>query len=329
MKANLNHSRSNSRSRDDVAALFRTPLLDLVFEAATVHRRFHDAHEVQRCTLLSVKTGGCPEDCSYCPQSVHYNSGVEETPLLPLGTVLEAARDARDRGATRFCMGAAWREVQPGPEFDRVVDMVRGVSALGIEVCCTLGMLTKEQAQRLKDAGLTAYNHNLDTSEEHYSQIIKTRSYEDRLATLEAVRDAGLHVCTGGIVGLGEREDDIVDLLYTLSSMDPHPESVPVNGLVRAEGTPLEHATPFDPLRLVRTVATARILMPRTRVRLAAGRTDLTPEAQALAFLAGANSIFYGDRLLTTPNPACDADELLLKKLGLAVEGAAEAPASS
>lgn len=316
------------RTLEQVAEIYNKPLLDLIFEAASVHRNYHSPRDVQRCTLLSIKTGGCPEDCSYCPQSAHYNSGVGDTPLLQVDSVLNAAREAHERGATRFCMGAAWREVTDGPDFDRVVDMVAGVSKLGMEVCCTLGMLTNDQARRLKLAGLTAYNHNLDTSEENYSNIIHTRTYADRLATLGAVREAGLQVCSGGIVGMGERADDIIQMLYTLSNLDPHPESVPVNGLVRAEGTPLQDRSAPDPLLLVRTVATARILMPATRVRLAAGRVDLTAEAQALAFLAGANSIFYGDRLLTTPNPGSDADELLLQKLGLADERAAHSHCS-
>lgn len=300
-----------------VAALYGRPLLDLVYEAATVHRANHDSHDVQRCTLLSVKTGGCPEDCSYCPQSAHYKSDVQETPMLSLEQVASAARDAKSHGATRFCMGAAWREVQDGPEFDHVLSMVREVAALDIEVCCTLGMLTKSQATRLKAAGLTAYNHNLDTSENNYNNIITTRDYEDRLATLAAVRAAGVQVCSGGIVGLGESDRDRIEFLHTLANLNPPPESVPINGLVRAPGTPLADMPPVDPFLFVRMVAVARILMPGSRIRLAAGRTDLSEEAQALAYLAGANSIFYGDRLLTTPNPGVDADIILLRKLGL------------
>ena len=304
-------------TRDDVARLYARPLLDLVFEAAAIHREHHDPRDVQRCTLLSVKTGGCPEDCGYCPQSAHYATGVDDQALLPVDEVLAAARRAKTDGATRFCMGAAWREVTDGPEFDRVLEMVRGVSKLGMEVCCTLGMLTASQAKRLGEAGLTAYNHNLDTSPEHYGSIISTRSYDDRIATLEAVREAGISVCCGGIVGLGEAESDRVGLLHALASLDPQPESVPINGLVRAEGTPLASQPDYDPLVLVRTVAAARVLMPRARVRLAAGRLALSREAQALAFLAGANSIFLGDRLLTTPNPGPTADEELLATLGM------------
>jgi biotin synthase len=295
----------------------------LVFDAAVVHREHHDPRDVQRCALLSVKTGGCPEDCAYCPQSAHYETAVEDVPLLTVEQTLASARDAKDRGATRFCMGAAWREVEDGAEFDRVVEMVREVGKLGMEVCCTLGMLTPPQARRLRDAGLTAYNHNLDTSEEHYESIISTRGYSDRLATIRAVRDAGIQVCCGGIVGLDESEEDRISLLHTLTNLDPQPESVPVNGLVRVAGTPLADRPAADPLVLVRTIAAARLLMPRARVRLAAGRMELTPEAQALAFLAGANSIFHGDRLLTTPNPGEDADEALLEKLGLGDRAAA------
>lgn len=313
-------------TRDQVKDLYRRPLLDLVFEAAAVHRRHHDPRDVQRCTLLSVKTGGCPEDCAYCPQSAHYSTAVEDSPLLALDQVVAAAREAQERGTTRFCMGAAWREVNEGPEFDRVLAMVREVGKLGMEVCCTLGMLTPDQARRLREAGLTAYNHNLDTSEAHYGAIVSTRTYADRLATLEAVRGAGIQVCCGGIVGLDEGEEDRIALLHALASLEPHPESVPINGLVRVPGTPLSDRPAADPLLLVRTVAAARILMPETRVRLAAGRTDLSPEAQALAFLAGANSIFYGDRLLTTPNPTEDRDEALLATLGLGDRRASTAP---
>lgn len=313
-------------SREEVIALLRRPLLDLVYEAAAVHRAHHDPTDVQRCTLLSVKTGGCPEDCSYCPQSAHYSTGVERQELMSVDEVAKAADRARQEGATRFCMGAAWREVTDGPEFDRVLEMVRAVAARGLEVCCTLGMLSSSQARRLAEAGLTAYNHNLDTSPEYYKEIISTRTYEDRLTTLEAVRDAGMQVCCGGIVGMGESLEDRAGMLHALASLEPHPESVPVNGLVRAEGTPLHGREPFDPLELVRTVAAARILMPTSRVRLAAGRLQLSPEAQALAYLAGANSIFYGERLLTTPNPEVNHDEVLLRKLGLGDRHCASEP---
>jgi biotin synthase len=267
--------------------------------------------------LLSIKTGGCPEDCGYCPQSAHYDTGVEREQLLGLETTLVAARRARDQGATRFCMGAAWRNVPKGEPFERVLEMVRGVRALGLEACCTLGMLTTEQAEALAQAGLNAYNHNLDTSPEFYGEIIHTRTYQERLDTLARVRRAGITVCCGGIIGMGEDRAARCGLLRELASLDPHPESVPVNMLVRAAGTPLAELPPADPLELVRTIATARILMPRAKVRLSAGRMALSDEAQALCFLAGANSIFLGDRLLTTPNPGTDADARLFERLGL------------
>jgi biotin synthase len=272
---------------------------------------------VQACTLLSVKTGGCPEDCAYCPQSARYPTGLERESLLEVDEVLEGARRAKAAGASRFCMGAAWRDAPKGPAFERVLEMVRGVAAEGLEVCVTLGMLDEEQARRLKDAGLTAYNHNLDTSEEYYDRIVTTRTYGDRLSTLARVRDAGITVCCGGIVGMGETSRGRCALLATLAGFDPHPESVPVNLLVRVPGTPLADAPDLDAFELVRTVATARILMPRSRVRLSAGRTSLAREAQALCFLAGANSIFLGERLLTTPNPTPDEDAALLRDLGL------------
>lgn len=312
--------RSRLRSdwtRAEVFALYRTSLPDLVFQAQTVHRRYHAPDEVQTCQLISIKTGGCPEDCAYCPQSAHYDVDVERHGLLDPNHVISVARDAAARGVTRFCMGAAWREAPEGAEFEKVLEMVRGVAATGIEVCCTLGMLTGEQALRLKEAGLTAYNHNLDTSPEFYGNIITTRVYEDRLRTLAAVRKAGLTVCCGGILGMGEREEDRVGLLHQLATLDPHPESVPINMLVRAEGTPLAAMPPLDPLEMVRAVATARILMPASRVRLAAGRKQLSPEAVTLCFLAGANSIFVGEKLLTTPNPDREEDERLLESLGM------------
>jgi biotin synthase len=304
--------------RSFALSLLRRPLLDLVFEAAAVHRRHHDASDVQRCALLSIKTGGCPEDCAYCPQSARYESPVDRSALLERDAVREAARRAREEGATRFCMGAAWRSVKDGPEFDRVLEMVGDVAELGMEVCCTLGMLSESQARRLKEAGLTAYNHNLDTSESFYASIVTTRTYEDRLQTLRRVRDAGISVCCGGILGMGESLEDRADLLATLAALDPPPESVPINGLVRVEGTPLADAPDLDPLDLVRTVAAARILMPRARIRLAAGRQALSPEAQALCFLAGANSVFFGEKLLTTPNPDVSEDADLFRRLGLA-----------
>jgi len=303
--------------RQEVEGIYRAALPELIFRAQTVHRQWHAPDRVQTCQLLSIKTGGCSEDCGYCPQSAHYDAGVERQGLLNPQHVIAVAREAADRGVTRFCMGAAWRQVPEGAEFERVLDMVRGVSALGLEVCCTLGMLNEGQAARLKDAGLTAYNHNLDTSPEFYGSIITTRVYDDRLKTLAAVRKAGITVCCGGILGMGERESDRIGLLHQLATLEPHPESVPINMLVRVEGTPLASMPALDPLEMVRAIATARILMPASRVRLAAGRKQLSPEAVTLCFLAGANSIFVGEKLLTTPNPGADEDEQLLQSLGL------------
>lgn len=302
---------------EEVEDLYSRPLLDLIHQAREIHCRYHDPSSVQRCTLLSIKTGGCPEDCAYCPQSSRYETGVEPEGLMPLEKVLEAARRARAAGASRFCMGAAWRDVREGPEFERVLEMVSGVAQEGMEVCVTLGMLTPRQALRLKQAGLTAYNHNLDTSPAYYPRIISTRTYEERLATLKNVHEADISVCCGGIVGMGESRRDRCDLLCVLANLEPHPESVPVNLLVRAPGTPLEGAADLDPFELVRTVATARLLMPKARVRMSAGRTSLSRETQALCFMAGANSIFFGDQLLTTPNPEIEADLDLLASLGL------------
>jgi len=304
-------------TRQEVEAIYRTALPELIFRAQTVHRQRHAPDRVQTCQLLSIKTGGCPEDCGYCPQSAHYDAGVEREGLLDPQHVIGVAREAVRRGVTRFCMGAAWRQAPEGAEFERVLQMVRGVSALGLEVCCTLGMLSDCQAARLKDAGLTAYNHNLDTSPEFYGSIITTRVYDDRLKTLAAVRNAGITVCCGGILGMGERESDRIGLLQQLATLQPHPESVPINMLVRVEGTPLASMPALDPLEMVRAIATARILMPSSRVRLAAGRKQLSPEAVTLCFLAGANSIFVGEKLLTTPNPGQDEDEQLLQSLGL------------
>jgi biotin synthase len=305
-------------TRVAVRDIYQRPLLDLVFDAQQVHRRFHDPALVQLCQLLSIKTGGCPEDCAYCPQSAHYSADVDHQDLLAVDHVEQTARKARDEGATRFCMGAAWREVRDGREFDAVLEMVRRVAALGMEVCCTLGMLTGEQARRLADAGLTAYNHNLDTSPEFYGEIITTRRYDDRLRTIAAVRQAGITVCCGGIVGMGESDEDRIGLLHQLASLEPHPESVPINMLVRVAGTPLANAQPVDPLTMVRMIATARLLMPLSRVRLSAGRRALSREAAALCFLAGANSIFVGEKLLTTPNPERNEDDQLFRDLGLA-----------
>ena len=285
--------------------------------AQLVHREHHPAGEVQLCSLLSVKTGGCPEDCAYCPQSSHYDTGLERERMMKTPEVLDAAARAKAAGATRFCMGAAWREVKDGPAFDEVVEMVRGVRALGMEACCTLGMLNESQAQRLAEAGLSAYNHNLDTSRSYYKSIISTRTYDDRLRTLANVRKAGITVCSGGIIGMGESLDDRCGMLMTLANLDPQPESVPVNALVPVEGTPLADQQPVDGLELVRMIATARILMPASRVRLSAGRMALSREAQVLCFLAGANSIFYGEKLLTTGNPDVSADQSLLRDAGL------------
>lgn len=301
----------------ELRALHDLPLTELVFRAQTVHREHHEANKVQRCTLLSIKTGACPEDCAYCPQSAHYDTAVSPEKLLPVDEVLEAAERAKAAGSTRFCMGAAWREVREGAQFDSVLDMVRGVRALGMEACCTLGMLTESQAQRLGEAGLTAYNHNLDTGPEYYGEIISTRTYEDRLRTLRHVRSAGITVCCGGIIGMGERIDDRLEMLTVLAAQRPQPESVPINALVAVEGTPLEDRPRVDGIEMVRMIATARIVLPTSKIRLSAGRLDMSDETQALCFLAGANSVFAGDKLLTTPNPGEDRDDALFEKLGL------------
>jgi len=313
-------------SLDEIGRIYRQPLLPLLEQAHAVHREHHPGGEVQLCHLLSIKTGGCPEDCAYCPQSARYATGVEAGKLLEEETVLAAAQQARAAGSTRFCMGAAWRQAKPGPEFDRVLGLVRGVADLGLEVCCTLGMLNAEQAEQLAAAGLTAYNHNLDTSPEFYGHVITTRTYEERLQTLEHVRRAGISVCCGGILGLGEGEGDRIGLLATLANLSPPPESVPINALVAVEGTPLALQPPVSAFEFVRAIATARIVMPHTKVRLSAGRLALSPEAQALCFYAGANSIFVGDKLLTTPNPGMDHDHALLRELGLVAEPAPRAP---
>jgi biotin synthase len=304
-------------SVEHVLALFERPLLDLVFEAREVHLRHHQNDAVQLCTLLSIKTGACPEDCAYCPQSARYDTGVEIERLMDVDAVLAEAAAAKAKGATRFCMGAAWREVKDGPAFDRVLGMVRGVKALGLEACCTLGMLTDSQARALHEAGLDAYNHNVDTSPTFYGKIITTRGYQQRLETLERVRRAGITVCSGGIIGMGESVADRAAMLQTLANLDPPPESVPINALVPVKGTPLAERPPIDPLEMVRCIAVARLLMPRAMVRLSAGRTALSREAQVLCLMAGANSIFYGERLLTTPNPEVTADDELLAELGL------------
>jgi len=307
----------NDWTFEEVKEIYHSPVLELIVRAANVHKEYQATAEVQVCTLLSVKTGGCEEDCAYCPQAARYNTGVEAHKLMGYGEVIDKALIAKNAGSTRFCMGAAWRNVREGRDFDRVIDMVKGVNALGLEVCCTLGMLTEDQAQRLKEAGLYAYNHNLDTSDEHYSEIISTRTYGDRLETLDNVEKAGISVCCGGIIGMGESDDDRIKLLYTLATRPQHPESVPVNALVAVEGTPLAGKQKVKTWEMVRMIATARILMPQAMVRLSAGRHDMDIEQQALCFLAGANSIFTGEKLLTTPNPDFNADKEMFEVLGL------------
>lgn len=318
MKSLLSEAMSTEQyTLNDVAALYRKPFMELVFEAASVHRAHHDPREMQMCTLLSIKTGGCTEDCKYCSQSIYNNTDLEKEILMKTDQVLAEARKAKESGSTRFCMGAAWPRVLDGKAFDRVCDMVKGVSDMGMEACVTLGMLTLEQAQRLKEAGLTAYNHNLDTSREHYDKIITTRSYDERLETLKNVAEAGISACCGGILGMGESEDDRISLLHTLANLNPQPESVPINMLVPVKGTPLENAPKLDVFEWIRTIATARILMPNAMVRLSAGRLQISKEAQALAFMAGANAIFTGEKLLTTANPEEDFDQALLAELGI------------
>ena len=304
-------------TKEEILKIYHTPLLELVYRAATVHREFNDANEVQVSSLLSIKTGGCPEDCGYCPQAARYHTDVEVQKLMSLEEVTDAADKAKDGGASRLCMGAAWREVRDNKDFDRVLEMVKAVNAKGMEVCCTLGMLTEDQAQKLADAGLYAYNHNLDTSEENYKKIITTRNYDDRLDTIKNVRKAKVTVCSGGIIGMGESVEDRVGMLFTLSSMNPQPESVPINALVPVKGTPLENQPLIPIWDMVRMIATTRIVMPQTVVRLSAGRTNMTLEGQALCFMAGANSIFAGDKLLTTPNPAFNKDMEMFNLFGL------------
>ena len=301
----------------EVKALYQLPLLDLVHKAQTVHRQVFVENKVQLCSLLSIKTGGCPEDCAYCPQAARYKTGVKAEKLMAVPDVLAAASQARQAGATRFCMGAAWREVKDGPQFDSVLEMVKGVRALGMEACATLGMLTDSQAKRLREAGLSAYNHNLDTSPEHYGDIISTRTYDDRLKTLNRVRDAGISVCCGGIIGMGESVDDRCNLLRTLANQEVHPESVPINALVPVDGTPLADQHRVETVDMVRTIATARLLMPQAMVRLSAGRMQMNEEAQLLCMMAGANSLFFGEKLLTTGNPEYTQDMALLEKAGI------------
>jgi biotin synthase len=307
----------NNWTVEEIQTIYNTSVLELIYKAATVHRQHHETGEVQVCTLLSVKTGGCPEDCAYCPQAARYHTEVKVQKLMEVNEVMEKAIEAKEAGSTRFCMGAAWREVRDNKDFDKVLNMVKGVSQMGMEVCCTLGMLTPEQAQKLKDAGLYAYNHNLDTSEEFYGDIITTRNYGDRLETLQNVRKAKISVCSGGIIGMGEKEGDRIGMLHTLATLPEHPESVPVNALVPVEGTPLEDQERVSVWEMVRMIATARIIMPKAMVRLSAGRVRMSVEEQALCFMAGANSIFAGDKLLTTPNPAYVDDKQMFQILQL------------
>lgn len=312
--------RRHDWSIPEIGEIYTLPLPELIFRAQAVHRSHHRNDHVQGCALLSIKTGGCPEDCAYCPQSRHYDTGINSSSLSDVEETLARAKEAKAAGATRFCMGAAWRDAPNGLAFGRVLEMVHGVRALDMEACCTLGMITEEQAYALAQAGLTAYNHNLDTSPEFYRRIITTRTYQERLETLARVRRSGITVCSGGIIGMGESRIDRQRLLQQLANLRPHPESVPINLLVRIKGTPLAEQDTLDPLELVRTIATARTLMPAAKVRLSAGRLELSDEGQALCFLAGANSIFIGERLLTTPNPQSDRDLELLKRLGMRLE---------
>lgn len=305
------------KSFDEFKSIYSLPLPELMFRAAAVHREYRDYRDVQRCALLSIKTGGCPEDCTYCSQSAHYDTPVERVPLMTVDEVREKAGAAKDAGATRFCMGAAWRSPKDGPEFDRVLEMVRVVRGLDMEACVTLGMVTDSQAERLKNAGLTAYNHNLDSSRRFYPEIVKTRTYDDRLETLRAVSRAGISVCSGGILGMGETEDDRLMMLLELANLETPPESVPINCLMPGKGTPLQMAPKVDSIEIVRLIATARIAFPRSRVRLSAGRDKMSRELQILCFLAGADSIFFGEKLLTAPNPDVEDDAALFRAMGL------------
>jgi biotin synthase len=313
----MRNDNRNTWTREEISAIYHKPVLELIYEAASVHRRFHDPQEVQICTLLSVKTGGCPEDCAYCPQAARYHTDIKVQKLMDVHDVLEKAREAKASGSTRFCMGAAWREVRDNSDFDKVIEMVKGVNELDMEVCCTLGMLSHEQAMKLKDAGLYAYNHNLDTSEDFYAEIISTRTYQDRLETLENVRQAKISVCSGGIIGMGETTEDRIGMLYALANLPEYPESVPVNALVPVDGTPLENQDRVSVWEMVRMIATARMIMPLAMIRLSAGRVRMNLEEQALCFLAGANSIFAGDKLLTTPNPGYIRDQEMFQTLQL------------
>lgn len=311
----MNHSRK--WTRDEVVSLYNKPLMDLLFEAASVHRKYHDPNKVQVSTLVSIKTGGCPEDCGYCPQAARYHTDVKAKELMGVEEVIAKGLEAKASGSSRICMGAAWRNIKDGPEFDQVLEMVRSLNKLDIEVCCTLGMITENQAHRLSEAGLYAYNHNIDSSEEYYEEIISTRGYKDRLQTIQNVRKTNITVCSGGIIGMGESIENRADMLITLASMTPHPESVPINALVPVKGTPIGEMELVTSWEMVRMVATARILLPETQVRLSAGRTNMSREGQALCFFAGANSIFAGDQLLTTPNPDINEDVKMFEALGL------------
>ena len=304
-------------TKGEILDIYNRPLMELLYEAATVHRKYHDPNEVQVSTLLSIKTGGCSEDCGYCPQAARYNTEIEGNDLMSVSQVKAQALRAKESGSSRVCMGAAWRNVKDGPEFDRVLEMVRTINKLDMEVCCTLGMVTENQAKRLSEAGLYAYNHNLDTSEDYYKDIISTRAFEDRLETIDHVRQSNITVCSGGIIGMGEKLEDRAGMLVALSSLNPQPESTPINALVAVEGTPLEAIEPIEIWEMVRMVATTRIVMPKTQVRLSAGRTEMSKEGQALCFFAGANSIFAGDKLLTTPNPDVNEDMAMFEILGL------------
>jgi len=307
----------NDWTKQEISELYHQPLIDLVYQGAKVHREHHDPHKVQIASLLSVKTGGCPEDCAYCPQAARYNTGVDVHKLMDVDEVTEAAKNAKENGASRFCMGAAWREIRDNRDFDKVLEMVRQVNNMGLEVCCTMGMLTADQAEKLKEAGCYAYNHNVDTSDEYYDQIISTRDYDERLTTLNNVMDAGITVCSGGIIGMGESDEDRVGMIYTLGTLKKHPSSVPINKLVRIEGTPLADQPEVSMESMVRMVATARIVMPEAMVRLSAGRNEMSKTEQFLCFTAGANSIHSGNQLLTTPTAGFDEDSEMLKSFGM------------
>jgi len=307
----------NDWNKQDILAVYNKPLMELLYEAATIHRKYHDPNTVQVSTLLSIKTGGCPEDCGYCPQAARYHTDIEGNDLMSVQQVKAQALRAKSSGSSRVCMGAAWRNVKDGPEFDQVLEMVRTINKLDMEVCCTLGMITENQAKRLAEAGLYAYNHNLDTSEDYYKDVISTRAFEDRLETIDNVRKTNVTVCSGGIIGMGEKVEDRAGMLVALASLSPQPESVPINALVAVEGTPMEDIEPVAIWEMIRMVATTRIVMPKTQVRLSAGRTEMSREGQAMCFFAGANSIFAGDKLLTTPNPDVNEDMEMFKMLGL------------